>query len=115
MMTAGRIEELREEALTAVAAAKSTADLEQVRVKYLGRSAELTEIKKSIGSLPPEQRKAANRAFEAWDARLRSDPPPSDRAADALILKECFSLQDARTQPLLADIFETYRMHIEES
>ncbi|GAA0460108.1 MULTISPECIES: flavin monoamine oxidase family protein [Sphingomonas] len=33
---------------------------------------------------PPEQREAADRAFEAWDARLRSDPPPSDRAADAL-------------------------------
>ncbi|MBM7406815.1 MULTISPECIES: flavin monoamine oxidase family protein [Sphingomonas] len=33
---------------------------------------------------PPEQREAANRAFAAWDARLRSDPPPSDRAADAL-------------------------------
>lgn len=32
----------------------------------------------------PGQREAANRAFAAWDARLRSNPPPSDRAADAL-------------------------------
>lgn len=74
MMTAGRIEELREEALEAVAAAESTADLEQIRVKYLGRSAELTEIKKSIGSLPPEQRKevggSANRVSRAVEAAI---------------------------------------------
>lgn len=73
-MTAGRIEELREEALEAVAAAESTADLEQIRVKYLGRSAELTEIKKSIGSLPPEQRKevggSANRVSRAVEAAI---------------------------------------------
>lgn len=33
---------------------------------------------------PPDEPAAANQAFEAWDARLRSDPPASDRAADAL-------------------------------
>ncbi|MDQ4127130.1 MAG: phenylalanine--tRNA ligase subunit alpha [Actinomycetota bacterium] len=52
-----RIEELKSEALAAVASSGSTAALEDVRVRYLGRSAELTEIKKSIGSLPPEERK----------------------------------------------------------
>jgi phenylalanyl-tRNA synthetase alpha chain len=57
MMTAGRIEELKDEALAAVASADSTRDLESIRVKYLGRSADLTEIKKGIGALPPEERK----------------------------------------------------------
>jgi phenylalanyl-tRNA synthetase alpha chain len=74
MMTAGRIDELREEGLSAVAAAASTAELEQVRVRFLGRSAELTEIKKSIGALPPEQRKEvggfANRASRVLEEAI---------------------------------------------
>ena len=57
-----RIEELKSEALSAVAAADSTAALEVVRVRFLGRSAEFTEIKKAIGSLPPEDRKEVGRA-----------------------------------------------------
>ena len=57
-----RIEELKSEALAAVTAAGSTAELERVRVHYLGRSAEITGIKKSIGSLPPESRKEVGRA-----------------------------------------------------
>jgi phenylalanyl-tRNA synthetase alpha chain len=62
MAVTERIEELRSEALHAVAAADSTADLEKVRVHYLGRSAEITGIKKSIGSLSPESRKEIGRA-----------------------------------------------------
>src|SRR3712207_4680534 len=62
MAVTQRIEVLRSEALSAVAAADSTASLEDVRVRFLGRSAEITEIKKSIGSLPPEDRKDVGRA-----------------------------------------------------
>jgi phenylalanyl-tRNA synthetase alpha chain len=62
MAVTQRIDELKSEALSAVAAADSTAVLEDVRVRYLGRSAEITEIKKSIGSLPPDDRKEVGRA-----------------------------------------------------
>jgi phenylalanyl-tRNA synthetase alpha chain len=53
MAVSERIEELKSEALSAIASSGSTAALEDARVRYLGRSAELTEIKKSIGSLLP--------------------------------------------------------------
>jgi phenylalanyl-tRNA synthetase alpha chain len=62
MAVTERIEELKAEALAAIAAADSTAELERVRVHYLGRSAEITGIKKSIGSLSPESRKEVGRA-----------------------------------------------------
>jgi len=62
MTVSERIEKLRSEALSAVASGDSTAALEDVRVRYLGRSAELTEIKKSIGSLSPEERKYVGRS-----------------------------------------------------
>src|SRR3712207_5840103 len=61
MAVTERIDELKSEALSAIAAADSTAALEDVRVRYLGRSAEITGIKKSIGSLPPEDRKEVGR------------------------------------------------------
>jgi phenylalanyl-tRNA synthetase alpha chain len=74
MMAVDRIEELREGALSAVASAGSTSDLESIRVRYLGRSAELTEIKKSIRDLSPEERRkvggAANRATGEIEAAL---------------------------------------------
>jgi phenylalanyl-tRNA synthetase alpha chain len=62
MTVSERIEELRTEALSAVASGDSTVALEAVRVRYLGRSAELTEIKKSIGSLAPDERKDVGRS-----------------------------------------------------
>ncbi len=75
MTAAERIKKLREEALSSIASAGSTSDLESVRVKYLGRSAELTEIKKSIRDLPPEDRKAvggaSNKATKEIEDALR--------------------------------------------
>jgi len=67
-----RIEELKSEALAAVAGADSTADLERVRVHYLGRSAEITGIKKSIGSLAPESRREVGRAANLASHEIES-------------------------------------------
>ena len=57
-----RINELKNAAIAAVGEAGTTAALEDARVRYLGRSAELTEIKKSIGTLSPEERKEVGRS-----------------------------------------------------
>ncbi|MBN8865997.1 MAG: phenylalanine--tRNA ligase subunit alpha, partial [Solirubrobacterales bacterium] len=51
-----RIEEIEAEAKAAVEGAGSASELEDVRVKYLGRKAELTGILRGIADLPPEQR-----------------------------------------------------------
>jgi phenylalanyl-tRNA synthetase alpha chain len=69
-----RLEELRAEAEAAIAAAGSAADLEELRVRYLGRKSELTATLRSIGSLPAEERgptgQAANRIRQALEAHL---------------------------------------------
>ncbi len=76
MTVSERIEQLKSEALSAVASGDSTAALEAIRVRFLGRSAELTEIKKSIGTLSPEERKevgrSSNRASREIEAALDS-------------------------------------------
>jgi phenylalanyl-tRNA synthetase alpha chain len=61
-----RLDELRSEAEAAIAQAGSADELEELRVRYLGRKSELTTLLRGIRDLPPEQRgptgKAANEA-----------------------------------------------------
>jgi phenylalanyl-tRNA synthetase alpha chain len=69
-----RIEEIRAEAASAIEATGSSAKLEELRVRYLGRKAELTGILRGIAELPPEERGpvggAANRARQELEALL---------------------------------------------
>ena len=51
-----RIEAIREEALAVITAASEAAELEEIRVRYLGRKADLTAILRGIGELEPAQR-----------------------------------------------------------
>ncbi|MEX2105632.1 MAG: phenylalanine--tRNA ligase subunit alpha [Solirubrobacterales bacterium] len=73
-MTSKRIEEIRGEATAAIGAAGSTAELEELRVRYLGRKAELTTILRGIAELPAEERGkvggAANKARKELESLL---------------------------------------------
>jgi phenylalanyl-tRNA synthetase alpha chain len=66
-----RIEQLRQEGEGAIAAATTTDALEQARIHYLGRRAELPNMLRGVAQLPPEQRgpvgKAANVARKALE------------------------------------------------
>ncbi len=53
-----RIEEIGVEAAAAIEAAAGTAELEELRVRHLGRKAELTAILRGIAELPQEERGA---------------------------------------------------------
>jgi phenylalanyl-tRNA synthetase alpha chain len=71
-----RIEEIRAEAATAIEAAAGTAELEELRVRYLGRKAELTTILRGIAELPAEERgevgAGANEARKGLEALISS-------------------------------------------
>src|ERR1700683_3721482 len=66
-----RIEELRAQAQQEIEAAPSSEAVEQLRVRYLGRKAELPQMLRSVAALEPEQRglvgKAANVARRALE------------------------------------------------
>jgi phenylalanyl-tRNA synthetase alpha chain len=69
-----RIEEIHDEGLTAIDAAGTTDALEELRVRLLGRKAELPNMLRGVGELPPEQRgqvgKRANEVRRALEAKL---------------------------------------------
>src|SRR5215216_5282200 len=91
----GKVEQLRQDAEVAIGAASGVAELEDLRVRYLGRKAELTGILRGIGELPPEERgpvgSAANAAREALEelleqrrAELEADQLERGLAAEAV-------------------------------
>ena len=71
-----RIAELRSEAEAAIAAASSVGELEELRVRYLGRKAELPNLLRGVRDLPADQRgpvgRAANEARQALEAQIES-------------------------------------------
>jgi phenylalanyl-tRNA synthetase alpha chain len=80
-----RISALKQEAEAAIAAAGTTTALEEARIRFLGRKAELPNILRGVAELPPEQRgptgKAANQARQALEAEI-------ERRAGELAAKE---------------------------
>jgi phenylalanyl-tRNA synthetase alpha chain len=79
-----QIEKIRLEATEAIVAASTSAALEELRVKCLGRKAELTQILRGISQLAPEERGpvggAANKARKELEALIEQS---SDRLGAA--------------------------------
>jgi phenylalanyl-tRNA synthetase alpha chain len=71
-----RIAELQQEAEAAIAEATTSDALEQIRVRYLGRKAELPNLLRGVAQLPPEQRgevgKAANAVRKALEGMIEA-------------------------------------------
>jgi phenylalanyl-tRNA synthetase alpha chain len=69
-----RIQELLGAGRAAVASAGTSAALEDVRIEYLGRKAELPNLLRGVAELPPEERgaagRAANEARKALEAEI---------------------------------------------
>lgn len=90
-----RIAELAEQARAAVAAARSSEELEDLRVRYLGRKAELPLMLRGVSELPAEQRAAVGREanlarqsleglIERRTGQLRASELDARLAADAI-------------------------------
>jgi phenylalanyl-tRNA synthetase alpha chain len=74
------LQQLRAEAEAAIGAAGSASELEELRVRYLGRKSQLTQALRSIGELPPEQRGAVGK--EANEVRRALEGLVERRAAE---------------------------------
>jgi len=71
-----RISELRTAGEAAIADAPGTAALEEVRVRFLGRKAELPNLLRAVAQLEPSERatvgRAANEARKALEAAIEA-------------------------------------------
>jgi phenylalanyl-tRNA synthetase alpha chain len=89
-----RIEQLQASAAAEIEAAHSSEELEQLRIRHLGRKAELPQMLRSVATLAPEQRgavgKAANEARRALEESI-------ERRAQALASEELIERLKADT------------------
>jgi phenylalanyl-tRNA synthetase alpha chain len=92
MSVVDRIPELLAQGQQAVETASNTAQLEDVRVQFLGRRAELPNLLRGVAELPPEQRGAVGKA--ANEAR---------KTLEALIEEKAGSLASAELEQRLAE------------
>ena len=65
------LQHIAEQARRAVAGVDSVADLDQVRVDYLGKKGQLTELLKGLGRLSPEERPQAGAAINVLKQELQ--------------------------------------------
>ena len=97
-----RIEQLEQEARAAVDAAADTDALEDVRIRYLGRKAELPNLLRGVAQLPPEERAAVGKAANAARQALEAAVAARERALAASEL-ELRLVQDRVDVTLPAD------------
>ncbi len=64
------VAQIQQEALEQIGQADSLATLDSLRIKYLGRKGSVTAVLKSVGTLPPQERKAAGEATNRCRAAI---------------------------------------------
>jgi phenylalanyl-tRNA synthetase alpha chain len=73
-LSAAGIQDIRDRALAEIAGARSTSELEEIRVRVLGRSGALTRLLRALGTLPAADRprigQEANRAKQELEESL---------------------------------------------
>jgi phenylalanyl-tRNA synthetase alpha chain len=107
-----RIEQLEQEARAAVDAAADTDALEDVRIRYLGRKAELPNLLRGVAQLPPEERAAVGKAANAARQALEAAVAARERALAASEL-ELRLVRDRVDVTLPADpLPATGRLHL---
>ncbi len=66
------LEQIHQAGLASIASATSLTDLDAVRVELLGKKGEVTQLLKSLGKLPPDERSAAGAAINAAKQSLQA-------------------------------------------
>ena len=82
-----QLEAIRASALAAIADTKATADLEAVRVQYLGKKGHLTAVLKQMGKLSPEERPVMGQVANA----VRADLEQAIEAQSAVLAEKALN------------------------
>ena len=67
-----RLNEMLEEAKGLIEGAGSISEIEELRVKYLGKKGQVTEVLKSMGKLPPEEKKELGKSANMVKGQIDS-------------------------------------------
>ncbi len=109
-----QLAKIREDALSRLAAVRDSGELEELRVRYLGKKGEMTAVLKQMGRLPAEERpdmgKLANEVRAAIEEKLAEAKKRVD--AQALELKLRAETVDVTIPGRVPDIGHRHPMYI---
>ena len=83
-----QLAKIRTEALAAFETAKTSAELDALRVQYLGKKGELTAVLKQMGKLSPEERPAMGQLANDVRSALESALEETGKKMEAIALEE---------------------------
>ena len=83
-----QLESIRQQALSSLAAAATPAELDELRVKWLGKKGELTAVLKLMGKLSPEERPIMGQLANAVRAEIEETLEKRKTAIDAAVLEQ---------------------------
>ncbi len=83
-----QLESIRQQALSSLSAATTPAELDELRVKWLGKKGELTAVLKLMGKLSPEERPVMGQLANAVRAEIEETLEKRKNAIDAAVLKQ---------------------------
>jgi len=82
-----QLENIRQQALASLDAAQTPAELEELRVKWLGKKGELTAVLKMMGKLSPEERPVMGQVANAVRADIEAKMDERKTAIHAAVLE----------------------------
>ncbi len=83
-----QLESIRQQALSSLNAAATPAELDELRVKWLGKKGELTAVLKLMGKLSPEERPIMGQLANAVRAEIEETLDKRKTAIDAAVLEQ---------------------------
>ena len=83
-----QLESIRQQALSSLSAATTPAELDELRVKWLGKKGELTAVLKLMGKLSPEERPVMGQLANAVRAEIEETLEKRKNAIDAAVLEQ---------------------------
>ena len=82
-----QLELIRQQALDALEAASTPAEIEELRVRFLGKKGELTAVLKMMGKLTPEERPIMGQVANAVRAEIEETLEARKSAVNASALE----------------------------
>ncbi len=96
VMSSGQdLKTLEKSAIKAVRAASDLAQIEDIRVRLLGRNGEIQALTKQIGSLPPEQRQKFGKAANSLKRKVNDEIEARKAALEERALSDQLSREQA--------------------
>ncbi len=99
-----RLQNIKNEALAMILQAGSPNELEEIRIRYLGKAGQLAEIAKSFKDLPPEQKNKVGQLFNDVKSAIQSAFSSSQKSSAEKVAHSHFDSTLPGNRPIIGHL-----------